>query len=107
MFEIRPHKIQIKTTDGGGTDDNGDPIPVGVVWTDPIEAHFSTDSKETLYTYPDGRQANFSYAVWFDPIEENLEGTFIRLIDQYGNIELNERYVQKCVNGQLRTKLYL
>lgn len=107
MLDFRPHKLQIKTTTGGGRDENGDPIPVIGNWGDPIPCHFDTDSREVIYKYPDGSQVVFDYVVWLDPIPDDLVGVFVQLIDQYGDIAVSDKQVQKCVNGQLRTKLYL
>lgn len=107
MLDFRAHKLQIKVTTGGGCDENGDPISVTESWGDSISCHYDTDGRDTIYKYPDGSQADFEYAVWLDPIPDDLTGLFVRLIDQYGNVVEREKQVQKCVNGQLRTKLYL
>jgi len=106
MLDFRPHKLYIKATIGGGIDDNSNPIPVVESWGDAIPCHFSTEGREVIYKYPDGSQAIFSYAVWIDPIPDDLTGKQVRLEDQFGN-EVPEKTVQKCVNRQLRTKLYL
>lgn len=107
MLDFRAHKLKIKAHSGGGLDKNGDPTPVKETWGDPIPCHYDTDGRDTIYKYPDGSQTVFEYAVWLDPIPDDLTGLFICLIDQYGNVEVDEKQVQKCVNGQLRTKLYL
>lgn len=107
MLNFRPHKLLIKRTTGGGYDGNGNPVPVTSTWSEPIPCHYSTESRERIYVYADGTEEHFDYAIWFEPIEENLTAKYVRLIDQYGNIEVDERKVEKCVNRQLRTKLYL
>lgn len=107
MFEIRPHKIQFKLKIGGGEDENGFPIPVKDLWTDPVSCHYNTHGRQLIYKYPDGSTVVYDYMILLDPVDLVRPGTFVRLIDQYGNIQESEKVVQKCVNGQLATKLYL
>lgn len=139
MLNLRPHKLQVKRTIGGGYDENGNPIPVEYFWdginglvsflvtetgeylvledegfidleTDKFDftpCHYETNSRQELLRYNDGAFKVFDYAVWIDPISEDLTLQFVRLIDQYGNIEVEEKEVQKCVNRQNTTKLYL
>lgn len=99
--------MQIKETTGGGYDEAGNPSPAIITWGDPIPCHYSTEQRERIYVYADGTEAHFDYAVWFDPIERDLTAEYVRLIDQYGNVEVEDRKVEKCVNRQLRTKIYL
>ena len=106
MFCLRPHKLRIKKTSGGGWD-NGNPVQVDSQWSEEIACHFSTESRQTILRYEDGSFTKFDYAVWLDTIDEDLTGKYVCLIDQYGNIREKERIVHKCINRQLRTKLYL
>lgn len=107
MLNFRPHKLYVKIpSSGGGVDENGNPIAVDNNWSDAIPCHFDTDNKETIYRYDNGSATVFDYVVWIDPISDDMTGRMVKLIDEYGN-EVSERMVQKCVNGQLRTKLYL
>lgn len=105
MLNFRPHKLYVKSITGGGTNENGDPIPVTEEWGDPIPCHISAEGRELIYRYPDGTATVFSYAVWIDPIPEDLTSKFVRIEDQYGHTV--EKQVQKCINRQLRTKLFL
>lgn len=107
MFRIRPHTIQFKITEGGGQDENGNPIEVIHSWSDPISCRFDTDNRELIYKYEGGSALVYSYVVYIDPVSESFVGRTVRLIDQYGNVKEEDKKVQKCVNGQLATKLYL
>lgn len=106
-MDVRQHKIQFKTTTGGGEDANGDPIPVVSGWTEPVSCHYNTEGKDLIYQLPDGSVGRYSYMVILDPTPTNYFGVFVSLIDQFGNIREEEIQVQKCVNRQLSTKLYL
>ena len=107
MLDFRPHKLYIKATEGEPTfDENGDPVPSGA-WGDAIPCHFSTEGRENIYIDSnDGSHTVYTYEVWIDPISKDLKGKQVRLEDQFGN-EIPGKTVQKCVNRQLRTKLYL
>lgn len=107
MLDFRAHRFQIKRTTGGGYDQNGNPIPVEVEWSDPIPCHYATNNREELFNYQEGVFKVFEYQVWIDPIEEDLTSKYVRLIDQYGIVEVEDKQVQKCVNRQLTTKFYL
>lgn len=108
MLNFRPHKLQIKITTGGGWDrETGNPIPVSYEWGPEIACHFSTEGRERIYVYADGSQEVFDYAVWIDPISDNLTAEYVRLTDQFGRIVVDDRKVEKCVNRQLTTKLYI
>lgn len=124
MLNFRAHSLQVKRTSGGGYDSDGNPIPVVPYWepimTLPIRVleidgerqnctpcHYATNQDQDLLRYMDGVFRVFDYQVWIDPITEDLTSKYVRLIDQYGKIEVQEKQVQKCVNRQLTTKFYL
>lgn len=107
MLNLRPHKLLIERTSDGGYDANRNPVGAESLWSDPIPCHYDTDSKDRIYMNVDGSYTVFDYAVWLDPIMEDFTVKYVRLIDQFGNIKEERRKVEKCVNGQLRTKLYL
>lgn len=107
MLDFRPHKLQIKKTSGGGYNEQGNPIPVEVTWSEEIPCHYATNNREEIYSYIDGKFVVFDYQIWIDPIEEDLTAKFVKLTNQYGEVIVEDKQVQKCVNRQLRTKLFL
>ena len=106
MFELQPHRLQIKQTTGGGFDEKRNPIPVKEIWSDEIPCRYETDTRETLRWTDAGPVRIYSFVVWLDPSDIDFKNKFVRLKDQGGNI-VAELPVQKPVLGQLRTKLFL
>lgn len=51
---------------GGGYDDNGDPVPVGEDWGDPIPCHVDTNNHRNDGRYRDGEFSPSSYHVFIE-----------------------------------------
>ena len=55
--------IKMKTSTGGGMNENGDPIPVIEVWGEDVPCRFSTNRHNTNGKYVDGQFIIQSYSI--------------------------------------------
>ena len=114
---LRPHKYQIAEPlaaqeANNGLDENG--YVVGVTseqgqpdpeWGEEIECRYDS-GKNTIRPIGGGEYMIFKYVVYCDPIETNLMGKMIRLLDQSGQV-VYEGMVDDQRPGQLHITLYL
>lgn len=107
MVDIRPHRLQVIVTTGGGEDENGDPIPVtnsGV--GKEIPCRIIQDEKANTRIQPDGTFRFYQYCVVLDDITTNYDRQNIKLLDENGNV-FTERIVDCSKMGLLIQRLWL
>lgn len=110
MFSLRPHILQIKETTGGGYDENGNPIPAVVTWSDPIPCHVRKLDRQRIFVYADGSEGVYNYDVWFDPgiITEDMDGKYCTLKHlETGKVIVEDKKIEMDMFRQLTTKFYL
>lgn len=75
--------LQYKSREGGGIDpDTGDPVPVTIQWSEPIDCLITPDDNGFLKKYQDGQQVSASYTVLLEL--QDFEHVNIRLTDNRG-----------------------
>lgn len=87
--------------------ENGDPVKATEEWGVPIPCRFESEGKENIATNPDGSFTRYDFVVWIDDTSVDYSNRFVRLTNQHGKVVAENRQVQKCIPGQLRTKIYL
>lgn len=88
---FRPHKLQVVTRTGGGTDKNGVPQP-DTESTVEIPCRFEPNGSARQIPFQDGTARIYSYTVYLNHDCMTLKvGDKVRLIDGDGNAIENDR----------------
>lgn len=73
--------IEIKSSNLGGYDEEGNPIPATTVWDNPIPCRIITNNRSVEGRYKDGEFVISSYVVYIDGVGE-LKADRVRLTRQ-------------------------
>lgn len=106
MLSLRPHFISFKTSTGGGTNSQGEPIPAVEAWTEMVPCRYETNTKTNIFRNGDGTFKVFEYVVWLDGSQEDYTGRFVRIYD-CNRALVKEGQVKHCPFRQLNSLLYV
>ena len=102
---FRNSYIQIKLTDGGGYDDNNNPVEVvHLGWSDPIPAHINTLSYHNIERYSVGTFPKGKYVIFIEiqpfeaqkirinyngkDLDEEFDIQEIQVIERFGRLQI-------------------
>lgn len=108
MIDFRPHTLRAVITTGGGTDENGFPVPDTVETVD-IPCRIEPNGSAQRVRFSDGIARNYSFTVYLDQgCREFSVGDKVRLIGLDGLIENDREFeVLGFFRNQLNARLWV
>ena len=106
MIDFRPHFIAFRESDEPVFDENGDPVFIDGVWSDPIPCRYESDGKSNIQVLKDGSIKAYAYVAYMEPTGETFDGRMARLSDSNGNV-VCEALIHHSIPYQLSTVLYI
>lgn len=92
MADKRPHTLSLQVVTGGGIDNDGNPLKIKTVWSEPVGCKYKRSLVAKVIVRPDGKTSSYSYTITVD--RDDLDGLIlkdeqlIRLYDEDEDMEV-------------------
>lgn len=109
MIDRYPHTVSVKEQPASPSfDQNGDPVAVTAVWSEPIPCRYETDGRSNIQVQKDGALKTYAYVVYLRLADARMDfaGKVVRLCDASGNL-VCDGLVHHTNALQLSTVLYI